>query len=324
MLSPVYSVWLELTPAFCFLQHKLYLVPRDQFTMEYIEPKVHCINSHGQFSPDRYSGTDPHLRSDLFPVQASIPNDHCLCCYHSSSCAPSRFQTPSDSLVLKDGQSSSTQEQVLTFPAVASPLPPYQKESSWSEGVRPPFGADTSDHIRLDSVQVQRDWKWNCIFHCSVLCHIRTLCPSCLLSGSFRMQQCSPHGSTPWVATSSFSTTISLPTPHTLFRSTSTEDESGKVPTLTKQILLDILGDPIWIPGHFWWWPQVWTTLPWPFRNIDRILILFILLFYFLLQVTPTLPSVLTLMAAVTSSSLRTRSFWMWLTTRCSSRCRYL
>ena len=35
------------------LQHKVYLVPKDQFTMEHVEPKVHCISTHGQFSPDR-------------------------------------------------------------------------------------------------------------------------------------------------------------------------------------------------------------------------------------------------------------------------------
>lgn len=41
-------------------------------------------------------------------------------------------------------------------------------------------------------------------------------------------------------------------------------------------------------------------------------------------QVTPTPLSVPTLMAAVTSWSLRIRSFWMWRTTRSSSQCRYL
>ncbi|XP_058499238.1 laminin subunit alpha-5 isoform X1 [Solea solea] len=107
-----------------FFLHKVYLVPKDQFTMEYIEPNVYCINTHGQFSPD------------------------------SSSCSPSRFRTPSDSLVLKDGQSSSTQEPILASPAAAPPLPSDQKdEPIWTGGNRPPFGADSSDHIRLDSVQ---------------------------------------------------------------------------------------------------------------------------------------------------------------------------
>uniref|UniRef100_A0A8D3CNT9 Laminin subunit alpha-5 n=1 Tax=Scophthalmus maximus TaxID=52904 RepID=A0A8D3CNT9_SCOMX len=76
-----------------FFLHKVYLVPKDQFTMEHVAPKVHCISTHGQFSPD------------------------------SSSCAPSRFRTPSDSLVLKDGQSSSTLEPILASPSGAPPLP---------------------------------------------------------------------------------------------------------------------------------------------------------------------------------------------------------
>uniref|UniRef100_A0A8C9FFU8 Laminin subunit alpha 5 n=1 Tax=Pavo cristatus TaxID=9049 RepID=A0A8C9FFU8_PAVCR len=31
-------------------QHKVYLVPAEQFTMEFVEPKVHCISVHGMFS----------------------------------------------------------------------------------------------------------------------------------------------------------------------------------------------------------------------------------------------------------------------------------
>ncbi|KAM7405319.1 hypothetical protein PAMP_012591 [Pampus punctatissimus] len=107
-----------------FFLHKVYLVPKDQFTMEYVEPKVHCISTHGQFSPD------------------------------SSSCVPSRFQTPSDSLVLKEGQSSSMQEPILASPIAAPPLPLYQSdEPAWTGGERPPHGADNSDHVRLDSHQ---------------------------------------------------------------------------------------------------------------------------------------------------------------------------
>ncbi|KAL7397953.1 hypothetical protein ABVT39_002224 [Epinephelus coioides] len=107
-----------------FFLHKVYLVPKDQFTMEYVEPNVHCISTHGQFSPD------------------------------SSSCVPSRFQTPSDSLVLKEGQSSSMQEPILASPAAAPPLPFHRRdEPSWTGGERPPHGADNSDHVRLDSLQ---------------------------------------------------------------------------------------------------------------------------------------------------------------------------
>ncbi|KAK7884080.1 hypothetical protein WMY93_027203 [Mugilogobius chulae] len=112
-----------------FFLHKVYLVPKDQFTMEFVEPKVHCISTHGQFAPD------------------------------STSCIPSRFQTPSNSLVLKEGQSSSMQEPVLAYPAEAYPLPsPHgaaQGDQAWSAigGERPPLAADNADHIRLDSAQ---------------------------------------------------------------------------------------------------------------------------------------------------------------------------
>uniref|UniRef100_A0A8C2ZML6 Laminin subunit alpha-5 n=1 Tax=Cyclopterus lumpus TaxID=8103 RepID=A0A8C2ZML6_CYCLU len=107
-----------------FFLHKVYLVPKDEFTMEYIKPKVHCISTHGQFSPD------------------------------SSSCIPSRFQTPSDSLVLKEGQSSSIQEPILASPVAVPPLPFHQSdEPAWTGGDRPPYGADNGDHIRLDSLQ---------------------------------------------------------------------------------------------------------------------------------------------------------------------------
>nr|XP_033943330.1 laminin subunit alpha-5 isoform X2 [Pseudochaenichthys georgianus] len=107
-----------------FFLHKVYLVPKDQFTMEDVEPKVHCISTHGQFSPD------------------------------SSSCVPSRFQTPSDSLVLKEGQSSSMQEPIPASPAAAPPLSDHPSDASlWTGGDRPPHGADNSDHVRLDSLQ---------------------------------------------------------------------------------------------------------------------------------------------------------------------------
>lgn len=107
-----------------FFLHKIYLVPKEQFSMEYVEPNVHCISTHGQFSPD------------------------------SSSCVPSRFRTPSDSLILKEGQSSSIQEPILASPAAAPPLTSHQgDEPVWTGGDRPPFGADNGDHVRLDSVQ---------------------------------------------------------------------------------------------------------------------------------------------------------------------------
>ncbi|CAL8370062.1 unnamed protein product [Lota lota] len=104
-----------------FFLHKVFLVPRDQFTMEYVEPKVHCIGTHGQFSPD------------------------------SSACVPSRFYTPSDSLVLKDGQGSSIQDPSST-PTPGSPLLD-PRQQPWSRGPPPPFGSDSSEHVRLDRLQ---------------------------------------------------------------------------------------------------------------------------------------------------------------------------
>uniref|UniRef100_A0A8C9UHH5 Laminin subunit alpha 5 n=1 Tax=Serinus canaria TaxID=9135 RepID=A0A8C9UHH5_SERCA len=55
-------------------QHKVYLIPAAQFTMELIEPKVHCISVHGTFSSN------------------------------SSSCVPSRFLKLSQSIILEGAQ----------------------------------------------------------------------------------------------------------------------------------------------------------------------------------------------------------------------------
>ncbi|XP_010149624.1 PREDICTED: laminin subunit alpha-5, partial [Eurypyga helias] len=57
-----------------FFLHKVYLIPAAQFTMEFIEPKVHCISVHGTFSSN------------------------------SSSCVPSRFLKLSQSIILEGGQ----------------------------------------------------------------------------------------------------------------------------------------------------------------------------------------------------------------------------
>uniref|UniRef100_A0A672R3F9 Laminin subunit alpha-5 n=1 Tax=Sinocyclocheilus grahami TaxID=75366 RepID=A0A672R3F9_SINGR len=43
-----------------FFLHKVFLIPRAQFTMEYLKPRVHCINTHGHFSPDRECGQPRH------------------------------------------------------------------------------------------------------------------------------------------------------------------------------------------------------------------------------------------------------------------------
>ncbi|KAJ8408959.1 hypothetical protein AAFF_G00239800 [Aldrovandia affinis] len=86
-----------------FFLYKVYFIPHEQFTMEYLKPKVHCISTHGSFSPD------------------------------SGACIPSRFQTPSQSLVLKEGQASQTR--LSGRPAA------------------PPNSADNGEHVRLDPSQ---------------------------------------------------------------------------------------------------------------------------------------------------------------------------
>lgn len=57
----------------------------------------------------------------------------------SASCVPSRFQTPSQSLVLKEGQAS---------------LPDNARGDSVTARDTPPTAIDNGDHIRLDSSQV--------------------------------------------------------------------------------------------------------------------------------------------------------------------------
>ncbi|XP_051518234.1 laminin subunit alpha-5 [Myxocyprinus asiaticus] len=100
-----------------FFLHKVFLIPRDQFTMEYLKPRVHCISTHGHFSPD------------------------------SGSCIPSRFQTPPQSLVLKEGQASTVPDPVL---ASAPDSTLYADRPSTST---PPTAADNSEHMLLDSSQ---------------------------------------------------------------------------------------------------------------------------------------------------------------------------
>ncbi|KAK3546887.1 hypothetical protein QTP86_003815 [Hemibagrus guttatus] len=93
-----------------FFLHKVYLIPLARFTMEYLRPGVHCINTHGHFAPD------------------------------SASCVPSRFQTPSQSLLLKEGQAS------LPDNARGDSAPVTARDT-------PPTAIDNGDHIRLDSSQ---------------------------------------------------------------------------------------------------------------------------------------------------------------------------
>lgn len=42
------------TNCICFsLQYKVYAVPAGEFSMDYVEPKVLCVSTHGRFSEDR-------------------------------------------------------------------------------------------------------------------------------------------------------------------------------------------------------------------------------------------------------------------------------
>ncbi|KAM9445291.1 laminin subunit alpha-5 isoform 1-T1 [Clarias gariepinus] len=93
-----------------FFLYKVYLIPHARFTMEYLKPGVHCITTHGHFEPD------------------------------SASCVPSRFQTPSQSLVLKEGRASLSDN----AGGDSEHLTPWDT---------PPTAIDNSDHIRLDSAQ---------------------------------------------------------------------------------------------------------------------------------------------------------------------------
>ncbi|TUI56729.1 Laminin subunit alpha-5 [Bagarius yarrelli] len=93
-----------------FFLHKVYLIHYAQFTMEYLKPGVHCINIHGHFAPE------------------------------SSSCVQSRFQTPSQSLVLKDVQASLYNNARVDS---AHPTAPDM----------PPTAIDNGNNIRLDTSQ---------------------------------------------------------------------------------------------------------------------------------------------------------------------------
>ncbi|XP_053308878.1 laminin subunit alpha-5 isoform X2 [Spea bombifrons] len=101
---------------------KIYLIPRDQFTMEYIEPRVHCISAHGSFSPS------------------------------SGSCVPSRFQKPSQSVVLTGGNVGSVPSNVPLSQGFLTPSADGQKVHP-SPGHLPPTAVDATKLVRLQSPQ---------------------------------------------------------------------------------------------------------------------------------------------------------------------------
>lgn len=44
----------------CSPQYKVYAIPEEEFSMEYVEPKVLCVSTHGRFTQDRFV-THPNL-----------------------------------------------------------------------------------------------------------------------------------------------------------------------------------------------------------------------------------------------------------------------
>nr|XP_014344203.1 PREDICTED: laminin subunit alpha-5 [Latimeria chalumnae] len=108
------------TCKYSFFQYKVHLIPWEQFSMEYAEPKVHCISVHGTFSPSR------------------------------GACIPSRFQKPSQSIVLKGGQTASIPS---TLPLIyeSQLTPADQPNEPQKPRPRPPTAVDSGDLILLQS-----------------------------------------------------------------------------------------------------------------------------------------------------------------------------
>lgn len=44
----------HVTCACCSPQYKVYAIPEEEFSMEYVEPKVLCVSTHGRFTQDRF------------------------------------------------------------------------------------------------------------------------------------------------------------------------------------------------------------------------------------------------------------------------------
>lgn len=51
-LCPPHLLWESDTPSFC-PQHTVTLVPVEEFSTEFVEPRVFCVSSHGTFNPSR-------------------------------------------------------------------------------------------------------------------------------------------------------------------------------------------------------------------------------------------------------------------------------
>ncbi|XP_058846993.1 LOW QUALITY PROTEIN: laminin subunit alpha-5-like [Acipenser ruthenus] len=105
-----------------FFLYKVYLIPHEEFTMEYVEPKMHCISTHGTFSPD------------------------------SGAFIPSRFQTPSQSTVLKDGLASLVPEAPL-LSMESQVFPADRLEGPQQVENQPRTAVDNPELTRLDGSQ---------------------------------------------------------------------------------------------------------------------------------------------------------------------------
>ncbi|XP_054701379.1 laminin subunit alpha-5 [Grus americana] len=98
-----------------FFLHKVYLIPAAQFTVEFIEPKVHCISVHGTFSSN------------------------------SSSCVPSRFLKLSQSIILEGGRALPIAPDVPLAQAVHVALAGVPVEPA----PRPPTAVDPAAELIL-------------------------------------------------------------------------------------------------------------------------------------------------------------------------------
>ncbi|KAG8447132.1 hypothetical protein GDO86_014548 [Hymenochirus boettgeri] len=105
-----------------FYLSKVYLVPVDQFSLETIKPHVHCISTHGAFSPS------------------------------SGSCVPSRFQKPSQSLILSEGKTGSVPANLPLSQEILTPSKDVQQVPSYPDPL-PPTAVDAPRLVHLHPSQ---------------------------------------------------------------------------------------------------------------------------------------------------------------------------
>ena len=72
----------------------------ETFSLEFVEPQVHCVSSHGAFSPSRYwAGGRDGAASGHQGRDRDSPHAP-----RSAACLPSRFPKPPQPIVLRDCQ----------------------------------------------------------------------------------------------------------------------------------------------------------------------------------------------------------------------------